>query len=299
MTVPHYTPYASGAHKLSVGLAPLDPANWFEPDHQWAEHMANKAAMLHFQHSEVVAALPGSEAAQEELLAMMTAHLPVAHPQIYVREGEGLRVQDLHPGGLNNPAWSAIDRCGRLVQEDLCLLQQKGDAFALTAASLCAPSGWKLSEKLGQPLIGIHAPVPGYDVELAHRVQRVFQGLKAEQPVWRLNWSLATEPTLFMPGGHSASPVQGDAVTADNAGSHVWLRVERQTLTRLPQTGAILFTIKTHIDPLSALAGQPSLCAGLKGSVETMTPDMRDYKAISRYKAALTAWLDANVGHRS
>lgn len=296
MTRPRYSPYASGAHKLSVGLAPLEPAHWFEPDHQWAEQMANKGAMLHFQHADVVAALPGSEAAQEELLTIMTAHLPEAHPQIYLREHDGIRVQNLHPGGANNPVLSAIDRCGRLVQEDLCLMQNRGEAFVLTAASLCAPSGWKLSEKLGQPLIGIHAPVPGYDVELAHRVQRVFQGLQADRPVWRLNWSLATEPTLFMPGGHSVSPVQGDAVTPENAGSHVWLRVERQTLTRLPQTGAIVFTIKTHIDPVSALLGQSSLCAGLKGSIETMTPDMRDYKAISRYKAALTAWLDANLG---
>jgi dimethylamine monooxygenase subunit A len=296
MTPPRYTPYASGAHKLSVGLAPLDPATWFEPDRQWAEQMANKAAMLRFQHGDVVAALPGSEAAQVEVLAAMTAHLPEAHPQLYLREGEHLRIQDLHPGGANNPALSAIDRCGRMVQEDLCLMQQDGSAFVLTAASLCAPSGWKLSEKLGQPLLGIHAPVPGYDVELAHRVQRVFQGLQPGKAVWRTNWSLATEPTLFMPGGHSASPVQGDAVTPQNAGTHVWLRVERQTLTRLPQSGAILFTIKTYIDPLSALACHGALCAGLKGSVETMTPDMRDYKAISRYKAALIAWLDAQLG---
>jgi hypothetical protein len=299
MTRPRYAPYSVGAHRLSVGLAPLDPATWFEPDHQWAEQMANKGAMLRFQHADVVAALPGSEAAQEELLARAIAHLPSAHPQLYGREGDGLRVNHLHPGGANDPALSPLDRCGRMVQEDLCLMQQQGDKFVLTAASLCAPSGWKLAEKLGQPLIGIHEPVPGYDVELAHRVQRVFLGLQPGQPVWRLNWSLATEPTFFMPGGHSLSPVQGDAVTPDNAGARVWLRVERQTLTRLPQTGAILFTIKTHIDPLSALAEHRDLCEGLKGSVETMRPEMQDYKAISRYKAALIAWLDNHLGLRS
>lgn len=296
MTRPRYAPFATGRHKLAVGLAPLDPTTWFEPDHQWAEQMANKGAMLRFQHGDVVAALPGSEAAQDELLTALTAHLPSAHPGLYLREGAGLRINDLHPGGANDLALSSIDRCGRMVQEDLCLMQQRGDAFVLTAASLCAPSGWKLSEKLGQPLIGIHAPVPGYDTELAHRVQRVFVGLQAGAPVWRTNWSLATEPTLFMPGGHSLSPVQGDAVTPENAGTHVWIRVERQTLTRLPRSGAIIFTIKTHIDPLSVLAGRADLCAGLKGSVETMSPDMRDYKAISRYKAALTAWLDIQLG---
>jgi hypothetical protein len=296
MTRPLHAPYATGLHKLSVGLAPLDMAHWFEPDRQWPEQMANKGAMLRFQHGNVVASLPESAAAQDELLETMIAHLPRAHPNLFTMEPKGLRIQGLHPGGANNPSLSPIDRCGRMVQEDLCLMQADGERFVLTAASLCAPSGWKLSEKLGQPLIGIHAPVPGYDVELAHRVQRVFQGLQAGQPVWRTNWSLATEPTLFMPGGHSFSPVQGDAITAANAGTHVWLRVERQTLTRLPRTGAILFTIKTHIDPVSSLRGHPELCAGLKGSVETMKPEMRDYKAITRYKAALIAWLDAQIG---
>jgi dimethylamine monooxygenase subunit A len=299
MTLPRYAPYAAGVHRLSVGLKPLDPAHWFEPDHQWAEQMANKSAMLKFQHANVVAALPESLAAQEELRALMTAHLPAAHGTLYLREGDTLRINDLHPGGASDPGLSAIDRCGRMVQEDLCLMQQSGDQFVLTAASLCAPSGWKLSEKLGQPLIGIHAPVPGYETELAHRVQRVFQGLHAGRPVWRANWSLATEPTLFMPGGHGASPVQGDAVTPENAGSHVWVRVERQTLTRLPETGAILFTIKTYIDAVSALSGSIGLCAGLQGAIETMTAEMQDYKAISRYKAALLAWLQTHTGTES
>lgn len=296
MTRPRYAPYSTGAHKLSVGLSPLDPSSWFEPDRQWAEHMANKGAMLHFQHADVVAALPESLEAQAELLAVMTTHLPSAHPGLYGVEAAGLRINDLHPGGANDPKRSAIDRCGRMVQEDLCLMEARGDAYVLTAASLCAPSGWKLSEKLGQPLIGIHAPVPGYEAELAHRVQRIFKGLQPGAPLWRANWSLATEPTLFMPGGHSASPVQGDAITPENAGHRVWIRVERQTLTRLPRTGAILFTIKTHIDPLSTLAGHGDLCSGLKGSVESMVPTMQDYKAISRYKAALIAWLDAHLG---
>jgi hypothetical protein len=99
-----------------------------------------------------------------------------------------------------------------------------------------------------------------------------------------------------MPGGHGLSPIQGDGVTAENAGDRVWLRVERQTLTRLPRTGAIVFTIKTTIDPLSVLARHKDLCFGLKGSTESMKPDMQNYKAIARYKAAMIAWLDRAIG---
>jgi hypothetical protein len=293
---PRHTPYAAGQHRLAAGLAPLDPAQWFEPDAQWNRQMANKGAILCYRHGAAVAALAGSEPAQAEMLERMLEHLPHAHPALYEREPGGLRVRALHPGGANHADLSPIDRCGRLVQEDVCLMEERAGLFVLTAATLCAPSGWRLSDKLGQPLSGIHARVPGYEDELGRRVQRAFQGLQAPQPMWRTNWSLHTEDTLFTPGGHAASPNSPDAITAANAGETVWVRVERQTLTRLARTGAIAFTIKTHIDPLAALAGRRDLCAGLKGSIESMHAAMQDYKSFSRYKAAVLGWLDAQIG---
>ncbi len=43
-------------------------------------------------------------------------------------------------------------------------------------------------------------------------------------------------------------------VTADNAGETLFVRSERQTLRRLPRTGAILFTIGIYVEPLGALS---------------------------------------------
>ena len=48
---------------------------------------------------------------------------------------------------------------------------------AFTAGALAYPTDWHLHEKLGQPLAGIHAPVPGFAVKLAAGVDHVFDTL--------------------------------------------------------------------------------------------------------------------------
>ena len=77
----------------------------------------------------------------------------------------------------------------RLVQEDLCLLRAGAEGYALAAAVVCFPSRWSLAEKAGKPLRAIHGPVPDYEAELTRPVDRFFDMLKPERPVWRANWS--------------------------------------------------------------------------------------------------------------
>ena len=68
-------------------------------------------------------------------------------------------------------------------------------------------------------------------------------------------------------------------------------RVERQTLRRLPQSGDILFTIRTFIDPLSSLEARPDLAAGLRGAVADMPEGMQRYKSLIPFRDALDGYL--------
>jgi len=38
------------------------------------------------------------------------------------------------------------------IQEDLCVLQKRGDAHVLTAAVICFPSSWDVREKIGRSI---------------------------------------------------------------------------------------------------------------------------------------------------
>ena len=48
-----------------------------------------------------------------------------------------------------------------------------------------------------------------------------------------------------------------EPITADNAGHRLVTRMERETLSRFPKSRAILFTIRTHMKPLSRFQDMP------------------------------------------
>jgi hypothetical protein len=56
-----------------------------------------------------------------------------------------------------------------------------------------------------------------------------------------------------------------EAVTAENAGERLSTRCERETLSRFPKTGAILFTIRTHQRQLKSFEGRPDKVGCLVG----------------------------------
>jgi len=151
---------------------------------------------------------------------------------------------------------------------------------------LCFPAHWRLADKLGRPLDVIHTPVPGFDARLARPVDRFFASLRVERPVWRVNWSLVDTPELFRPPELRARPKQVDAA---RAGEQTWLRVERQTLRRLPASD-VVFGIRTYVEPLAGVS--PEVAQALAARVREMPADMAVYKGIATIRAPLVAWLE-------
>ena len=167
-------------------------------------------------------------------MAALTTH----HPDWFSQHGAMLHNQLTGEAwNLEAPAVDPLELAGRLVQEDLCLIQESGDGPIFSAAVLCFPSRWRLADKLGKPLAAVHGPVPLYADRLARPVDRFMHHLKPGRIAARLNWSVLDDPTLFQPGGKWRVE-GGDGITERNAGDRLFLRVERQTLRRLPDSCA-------------------------------------------------------------
>lgn len=276
-----------------MGLAALDLHDWIEPDERFVSDLHEKERLLHECHQDVFADLPTAAAGSAEVLDLLAEHLPARFPMLYQRAGHWLR--NVPTGCRWNLAESTLhplDLAGRLVQEDLCLMQQaEGTAYHLVGGSVCFPTRWRLAEKLGKSLGAIHAPVPGYMEHLTLSMDRLFHRLKVERPVWRLNWGLLDDPALFQPIGHGRL-AHHPHITAQNAGDMLWLRMERQTLRRLPRTRDILFTIRVHVRPLHTLATHPERATALAAAIRAMPPTMRQYKSFLPFLEAVLAWLD-------
>jgi len=225
------------------------------------------------------------------LLYLISTYLLKYHRDKYIRTKNFIKIRETSDFiNLESKTSNAIELAARLVQEDLCLLEHKVGAWRLTAATVCFPTRWKLSEKMNQTIDKIHDPVPGYNEKLASPVSRFLDHLKVERPVWRLNWSLVDDPDLFQPNGHNAIKINRD-ITNQNAGNKIWLRIERQTLRRLKHTGAIIFTIRIQRWPLRALKGHPDKIEKLRTSIETMPDSMKNYKSLKTFGSSLAAFL--------
>jgi len=228
------------------GILPLDPARWLVPDEAFAGQMAERDRLIADREAEVHGLLPAAEPAAAELYGVVLALLPERGYRLGGSEA-------LRPDGVTVPLdpGRPLLTLGRLVQDDLCLMEQGEDfghpgEHVLTGAILCFPASWTLAEKLGRPLVRIHAPVPPYDADIARRVQRLFDAIAPGRPLWRMNWHPYASAELFHPR-REAEP------RPKPAGPVPWLRSELQCLLRLPATGAVVFSIRTHVVAMERL----------------------------------------------
>jgi len=224
---------ARGGGPLKIGLAVLSEDEWLQPDPDLALRNAAFDA-----HPESVQLTLAAEAPGEELAVL-----------------RGLT------GGLEGAARSAW--------EDMCLLTRRPDeaAYRLVGAAVAFPTDWHIADKLGHPMIALHTPIHGYAEQIASPVDQFMAKLKPGRIYGRCNWFVS--PTSDLRWIAQGSPDQQFAhVTADNAGETLFVRSERQTLRKLPETGAIVFTIGIYVAALGSLL--PKSVARMSQSVATI-----------------------------
>lgn len=236
MRRPPFLPFLEGPPEFRVGLTPIPAGAWLAPDLE-TDWLTGKGVLLSARRDEVFRAAPGSEAAQGEVERLICAALSVT---------------------LSSDDAPALVRAARLVSDDLIIMAPNADgAWSAQAVCLCAPTFFSAADSIGKSLDGLHGPVPdrlgpNETQALGSRIARMFDGLRDGLVLERFNWTVQASNARFTPDG---APLRRLAETtrAEDAASVLHLRVERQTIRRLPETGAVLFTIRIALDPLKAV----------------------------------------------
>ncbi|MEM0945855.1 MAG: DUF3445 domain-containing protein [Pseudomonadota bacterium] len=225
------------------GTQLADPDAWVQVDDAYAGQMRLRNQLISEQRGDVLALLPEAKAAAAELYDMGLSRL--SRMEGFAIGAKTAMCPDCKQIVLKRS--DPLGTLGRLIQEDLCILQKLGGSteHILTGAVLCFPAGWTLAEKIGRPLGRIHAPVARYH-QVGPRVQRMLDGLKPGRPVWRANAHFYDDPTLFAP--RTETDARNEAVSGR------FVRSEYQVLFRLPVTGAIVFSIHTYVVARGALS---------------------------------------------
>lgn len=266
---------AEGPPWLAMGLRRGDDEGWLVADEHRPADLAEKAGLLADRWDDVVHLAPGTEAAGEEVLALVTSGL--AHRLDL--GGMDAPHRAITPPSTEHPLVAAA----RLVQEDLCLMVPRGRAHHLDAAVLCFPSHWRLADKAGGSAAAIHGPVPTYADDLAERVDRYLARLRPDVIGVRRNWSIHDSPALH-------APVRPDPPAVTDPTS-LWLRSERQTLRALPVSGSVLFTIRVQQCPFPALAERPDVASALADRLVAQPPELVDMNGLAGRVDPVVAWL--------
>lgn len=205
------------------GTRPVPIEHWLMRDERFDEQVSFRRWLVHHKREQVIAVRPEARAALDEVLALVLSDLGVDAA--------------LEKDGKTDP----LGRLAGLVQEDICILQKVGDEHVLTAGLLCFPSSWSLVEKIGRPLLDIHAPVDSYSQDMGRRVQRMFDMIRPDMILCRTNLLHYADPCLYQPRTEANRRDLGPEMPKP------FVRVERQTLRKLPQTGAVVFGIHSYV----------------------------------------------------
>jgi dimethylamine monooxygenase subunit A len=296
---PKHTPYDGSSRPFTIGLKALETADFIEVDAHLQAYLDEKDRLAAEVRDQVIVSETGSEAAQEEVLVLVASHVCNAYPQTYRRDGTAVTIAvDGRKIDLADPAYPPIHRVARLVQEDLVLMRRGDAGWYLSAASVCFPSAWNLHEKFLRPMHEIHRPVPGFGqgTRNAGLIERMFDNVKPGVPVIRWNWSLYGDDRLFHPTSDNGMKRRfGDGAEPAN----INLRLERQTLQKLPVSGAILFTIRIHINPIEAMEKHPDaalLASSIIEQLTAMSLDEIDYKGLKDERERLVNRLSKAAG---
>lgn len=273
-------PFESGPFVWKMGVRPLDLNSWLVVDGDLHADRAAKALLLAERRAEVMIELDGSQGpsgvVHDWVLAAL-ARAGVDRPSDTVSR---------HP----------LEAAGRLVQEDLVVMERRDQRWCLTAACVCFPTRWRLADKAGGSLASIHEPVPRYDTDLRSRTDHFFDRLRIERPVWRTNWTIDADWSARLEPGRTS--VIDPTIEADSVAERLCLRLEYQTLRRLPGHDAVVFTIRIVRRPLGSVVSDGS-AATLADALRSMPDDVAAYKAGSvAYRTEILQWLDRQSGHR-
>lgn len=305
-----YFPFGQ-AFNDKMGTVPLLESNrLIEIDAHYETEISLKRQLLTELPNYYYQSLPGHETAQWEVLDLVLHDLARFAPDQFTlcQDGDRWHWQNYRLteewtftfGDASTLPYDPLDWVGRQVQEDLTLLA--GDDWSagpvrLVVGQLCFGNGWCLDEKLGMPFWEIHAPIVPIVEPMLRAADTFMERLPAGRPVWRLNWSVKSSDQLDMTNRHTPALNQQltdrlPTLTPDLIGDGLYLRIERQTLTRLPRSGAVLFGIHTYQNRLAdELASRPDGAARLLRVFSTAPPALLDYKGMTPFMPTLLTYL--------
>jgi dimethylamine monooxygenase subunit A len=298
-----YFPF-SNTFDLKMGTAPLPDENRIvEVDEHYRSEVLQKRKLLSEDHPYYYQSSPDTLTAQWEVLEKTLESLAIQHPENFTLQKSGDKVSwenrilqeraEFTPGDLTTLPFEPLDWVGQQVQEDLVILNKQSH---LAAGQLCFPSGWCLNEKFNKHFLEIHAPLPSLLNPMLQAADKLIERIPQNKPMARTNWGFRVSDQLDLSSKHGPwyrETLQqvSSTLTKANTGEKIYMRVERQTLSRLAESGYVLFTIHTYNNLVCEEAKDAGRAKAMLTFLSTVPADLLEYKQMTPITKKLLDYL--------
>ena len=181
----------------------------------------------------------------------------------------------------------------RQAQGDFTIQDQRDDNLFMDGGMVTTQADWSLHVDLGMAFHEWHGPVPlAHPIGVFDRALKYLLRLQYGRPVRRLNWTMTINPRLdTSPENYPVWGPDRTTITPDNVADKVHLRVELQTLFRLPRSNGVLFGIRCYLASVRELARVPKYARRLHRVLRDLPPEIIDYKGLTRFRPMVIDWL--------
>lgn len=191
----------------------------------------------------------------------MIFHNDILHTQSHLKSENPLHVL------LNN------------IPEDFaCMIREpETGLYTFRAGVICSSLGWNVGSKIGLKLHEIHQPIPDFKEKMQFSMDRYFAKMPTDKPIQRGSWGLEIDEPLFMPPGDPHEKLRENQ-DPEHTLERCNLRVDWQTLRRLPLSGSIIFNFKAVFTPVTEFRDEPYIPALLVKVLKDGKKSLMEYK---------------------
>lgn len=302
-------PFDRDDYMYSVNMEPHTPGrpgsvfeHAFDVDEHYIAEMRDRALVLQDDPLRCQS-LPHMELAGWDLLELIMESKSRDYPEWF----------ELHKNGnkwhwINKPLqieqkftfldastlpYGPMEYITRQAQGDFTLQDQRDDNLWIEAGMVTTQADWSLDFDIGMGFHEWHAPVPlAHEKGIFDRALKFLLKLQHGAPVRRFNWTMTVDPLLdTSPENYPKWGPTRAEITPENVGQRLHLRVELQTLWRLPRSNAIAFPIRCYLIKFDELVTQPKWARRLHRVVRDIHPDLAAYKGFLRNRDIMTDYL--------
>ncbi|KDR69010.1 hypothetical protein GALMADRAFT_272187 [Galerina marginata CBS 339.88] len=290
-----YRPFRWEYHQ-NMALKKMEPDWWIELESTYRERVAQRKQLYADHGKAIIDMLPGSGSACQELMEMVIQFLCARYPnQFQVEATWKSRIFLNRILGISsdtkvvNPLEFLLEH----VPEDFLIVQEdtRTGLYVLRAAVSCSAVGWRLAEKMGKPLHEVHGPVPDYKEKMQSSMDRYFTNMPSDKPIQRGSWSLEIGQLLYSQPGDPHFGFR-ERQEPNLQVEDIFLRVDWQTLRRLPKSRAIVFNFKALFTPVVDFRNEPYIPKLFSKILREAKQPYLDYKSTHHVEHVVFPALD-------